>query len=129
MFGAEDGMNLPERLLSALSKTHKRAHTHTQSKTYETINQSAPSSLYSQLRNSFCERLELLQNAFWPFSAERLLKTRAVSPLKIKISSKNMREKPINTAVIHSVPQHALPQYSIDCSSIEHLSEGTRDAP
>src|SRR5215471_12882158 len=23
-------------------------------------------------------------------------------------------------------PQHAHPQYSIDCSSIEHLSEGTR---
>jgi hypothetical protein len=25
--------------------------------------------------------------------------------------------------------QHANPQYSIDCSSIEHLSEGTRNAP
>ena len=25
--------------------------------------------------------------------------------------------------------QHAHPQYSIDCSSIEHLSEGTRNAP
>src|SRR5215469_11723837 len=27
----------------------------------------------------------------------------------------------------HNTPQH--PQYSIDCSSIEHLSEGTRNAP
>jgi hypothetical protein len=26
-------------------------------------------------------------------------------------------------------PRHAHPQYSIDCSSIEHLSEGTRNAP
>jgi hypothetical protein len=25
--------------------------------------------------------------------------------------------------------QHAHPQYSIDCSSTEHLSEGTRKAP
>jgi hypothetical protein len=27
------------------------------------------------------------------------------------------------------VKQHANPQYSIDCSSIEHFSEGTRNAP
>jgi hypothetical protein len=25
--------------------------------------------------------------------------------------------------------QHAYPQYSIDCSSVEHLSEDTRNAP
>jgi hypothetical protein len=28
-----------------------------------------------------------------------------VSPLKIKISSKNVREKPTNTPIIHSVQQ------------------------
>jgi hypothetical protein len=32
-----------------------------------------------------------------------LLRCRAVSPLKIKISSKNMREKPANTPIIHPV--------------------------
>jgi hypothetical protein len=32
-----------------------------------------------------------------------LKKRRAVSPLKIKIPGKNMREKPTNTPVIHSV--------------------------
>jgi hypothetical protein len=37
------------------------------------------------------------------FNAERLIKTSRVSPLKIKISSKNMREKPTNTPIIHSV--------------------------
>jgi hypothetical protein len=38
-----------------------------------------------------------------PFNVERLIRRRAVSPLKIKIPSKNTREKPINTPVIHSV--------------------------
>jgi hypothetical protein len=32
-----------------------------------------------------------------------LQRRRALSPLKIKISSKNMREKPTNTPIIHSV--------------------------
>ena len=32
-----------------------------------------------------------------------LQRRRAVSPLKIKIASKNMREKPINTPIINSV--------------------------
>jgi hypothetical protein len=32
-----------------------------------------------------------------------LKRRRAVSPLKIKIPSKNMREKPTNTQIIHSV--------------------------
>jgi hypothetical protein len=26
-------------------------------------------------------------------------------------------------------PRHAHPQYSIDCSSVEHLPEGTRNSP
>jgi hypothetical protein len=38
-----------------------------------------------------------------PFNPERLRRRRAVSPLKIKIPSKNMREKPTNTPIIHSV--------------------------
>jgi hypothetical protein len=32
-----------------------------------------------------------------------LQRRRAVRPLKIKIPSKNMREKPTNTPIIHSV--------------------------
>jgi hypothetical protein len=32
-----------------------------------------------------------------------LQRRRAVGPLKIKIPSKNMREKPTNTPIIHSV--------------------------
>jgi hypothetical protein len=38
-----------------------------------------------------------------PFNAERLIKTsRSEGPLNIKIPSKNMREKPTNTPIIHS---------------------------
>jgi hypothetical protein len=37
------------------------------------------------------------------FKSERLIKSSAVSPLKIKIPSKNLREKPTNTPIIHSV--------------------------
>jgi hypothetical protein len=40
---------------------------------------------------------------FNPFYAERLIKRRAVSPLKMKIPNKNMREKPTNTPIIYSV--------------------------
>jgi hypothetical protein len=40
-----------------------------------------------------------------------------VSPLKIKISSKNVRDKPTNTP--RHQTQHAHPQYSIDCASID----------
>jgi hypothetical protein len=38
-----------------------------------------------------------------PLTLNDLQKRRAVSPLKIKIPSKNMREKPTNTLIIHSV--------------------------
>jgi hypothetical protein len=31
--------------------------------------------------------------------------------------------------MVHGVIQHAHPQYSIDFSSIEHLSEGTKNTP
>jgi hypothetical protein len=37
-----------------------------------------------------------------PFNAERLIKTSRLSALKIKIPSKNMREKPTNATIIHS---------------------------
>jgi hypothetical protein len=40
LFGAQDGMDLPDGLLSVLYKA--QTHKHTQSKSYETINQSAP---------------------------------------------------------------------------------------
>jgi hypothetical protein len=38
-----------------------------------------------------------------PLTPNDLKRRRAVSPLKIKIPSKNMREKPTNTPIIHSV--------------------------
>jgi hypothetical protein len=38
-----------------------------------------------------------------PLTPNDLLRRRAVSPLKIKISSKNMREKQTNATIIHSV--------------------------
>jgi hypothetical protein len=38
-----------------------------------------------------------------PLTSNNLQRQRAVSPLKIKISSKNMCEKPTNTPIIHSV--------------------------
>jgi hypothetical protein len=38
-----------------------------------------------------------------PLTPNDLKRRRAVSPLKIKIPGKNMREKPANTQIIHSV--------------------------
>jgi hypothetical protein len=38
-----------------------------------------------------------------PLMPNDLQRRRVVSPLKIKIPSKNMREKPTNTPIIHSV--------------------------
>jgi hypothetical protein len=38
-----------------------------------------------------------------PLTPNDLYRRSAVSPLKIKISSKNMREKATNTPIIHSV--------------------------
>jgi hypothetical protein len=77
-----------------------------------------------------------------------------VSPLKIKIPSKNLHEKPTNTPIIHSVyllfivaptcfgitlpssgaflvPSEScsIEEQSIEYSSIEQLSDGTRNAP
>jgi hypothetical protein len=40
---------------------------------------------------------------FNPSTPNDLQRRRAMSPLKIKIPGKNMREKPTNTPVIHSV--------------------------
>jgi hypothetical protein len=40
---------------------------------------------------------------FNPLTPNDLLKTSRSKPFKIKIPSKNMREKPTNTQVIHSV--------------------------
>jgi hypothetical protein len=42
-------------------------------------------------------------SAFNPLTPNDLQRRRAVSPLKIKIPSKNMLEKPTNTPIIHSV--------------------------
>jgi hypothetical protein len=38
-----------------------------------------------------------------PLTPKDLQKVRPLSPLKIKIPSKHMREKPTNTPIIHSV--------------------------
>jgi hypothetical protein len=38
-----------------------------------------------------------------PLTPNDIKRRRGVSPLKIKIHSKNMREKPTNTPIIHSV--------------------------
>jgi hypothetical protein len=38
-----------------------------------------------------------------PLTPNDLKRRRAVSPLKIKIPSKNMRENPTNAPIIHSV--------------------------
>jgi hypothetical protein len=40
---------------------------------------------------------------FNPLTPNDLQRRHAVSPLKIKIPRKNMREKPTNTPIIHSV--------------------------
>jgi hypothetical protein len=42
-------------------------------------------------------------NDITPLTPNDIYRRRAVSPLKIKIPSKNMREKPTNTPIIHSV--------------------------
>jgi hypothetical protein len=76
-----------------------------------------------------------------PLTPNDLYRLRAVSPLKIKIPGKNMREKQTNTSIIHSVQllrsqiathhvtRHNTPIRIIDCSSIEQLSEGIMNAP
>jgi hypothetical protein len=43
-----------------------------------------------------------MTNVLNPLTPKDLQRRRAVSPLKIKIPSKNMREKPTNTPIIHS---------------------------
>jgi hypothetical protein len=45
----------------------------------------------------------LLTFTFNPLTPNDLQRRRAVIPLKIKIPSKIMREKPTNTTIIHSV--------------------------
>jgi hypothetical protein len=47
--------------------------------------------------------LRVFENEFNPFTPNDLQRRRAVNPLKIKILSKNMLEKPTNTPIIHSV--------------------------
>jgi hypothetical protein len=47
--------------------------------------------------------LEKKIDAVNPLTPNDLKRRRAVSPLKIKIPSTNMREKPTNTTIIHSV--------------------------
>jgi hypothetical protein len=47
-------------------------------------------------------------------------------------SSHMFRGRVVSCDVVHAPlhwTQHIHPQYSIDCTSIEHLSEGTRNAP
>jgi hypothetical protein len=48
-------------------------------------------------------RLRKLLDDLNPLTPNNLQRSRALSPLKVKIPSKNMREKPTNTPIIHSV--------------------------
>jgi hypothetical protein len=48
-------------------------------------------------------KMFIMLSTFNPLMPNDLQKRRAVSPLKIKIPIKNMREKPTNTPIIHSV--------------------------
>jgi hypothetical protein len=54
----------------------------------------------SWLCNLYCPQVFLVIN---PLTPNDLKGCRAVSPLKIKIPSKNMRVKPTNTPIIYSV--------------------------
>jgi hypothetical protein len=55
----------------------------------------------TELRSGYVQfEPERLVNLLTP---NDLLRRRAVSPLKIKIPSKHMREKPTHTPIIHSV--------------------------
>jgi hypothetical protein len=45
----------------------------------------------------------LPDNSISPLTRERRIKTSRIEPFKFKIPSKNMREKPTNTTIIHSV--------------------------
>jgi hypothetical protein len=49
------------------------------------------------------KRISEVEITFNPLTPNGLLRRRAVSHLKIKISSKNMREIPSNATIIHSV--------------------------
>jgi hypothetical protein len=51
----------------------------------------------------FMQHFSLVYHFVNPLTSNDLYRRRAVSPLKIKIPSKNMREKPTNTPIIHSV--------------------------
>jgi hypothetical protein len=50
-----------------------------------------------------CADVRTSEHVFNPLTPNDLKIRREASPLKIKIPSKNMREKPINTSIIHSV--------------------------
>jgi hypothetical protein len=47
--------------------------------------------------------MNVIPQGFNPLTPTDLNRRRKVSPLKINIPSKNMREKPTNTPIIHSV--------------------------
>jgi hypothetical protein len=53
--------------------------------------------------NIYTEHYVALHVRLNPLTPNDLQRRRAVSPLKIKIPSKNMREKPTNTTIIRSV--------------------------
>jgi hypothetical protein len=65
----------------------------------------------------------MLKMKFNPLTPNDLQRRRAVSPLKMKIPSKNMREKPTNVTIIHSV--HYLCMVSTTCFGITLPSSGS----
>jgi hypothetical protein len=58
---------------------------------------------HDPVSSSSNEHSLLTQFLIHPLTPNDLQRRRAVSPLKIKIPSKNMSEKPTNTPMIHSV--------------------------
>jgi hypothetical protein len=54
-------------------------------------------------RKEWCKNGRLSGKTINPLTPNNWKRRRAVSPLKIKIPSKNMREKPTNATIIHSV--------------------------
>jgi hypothetical protein len=74
--------------ISCYVRAVRNTHTHTHKHTHVYI---------------FCSCKCITNKRINPLTPSDLKRRRAVNPLKIKILSKNMREKPTNKPIIHSV--------------------------
>src|SRR5215510_6427360 len=71
-------------------------------------------------------QLSIFQKALGTLPEDGNVMSKHVGATIHKFSLLIMYVSGVHHATRHNTPQH--PQYSIDCSSIEHLSEGTRNA-